>query len=74
MMRFDACRVCKPPKRHPGCHGKCEAYLTAKEYNDAIRGALHKKQANDTMIREIRDDAVRKARHGNGAMKRGKYG
>jgi hypothetical protein len=24
---FDCCRVCKAPKRHPGCHSKCPEYI-----------------------------------------------
>lgn len=35
MGSFKSCRDCKPPKRHPGCHGECEAYLAEKAANDA---------------------------------------
>ena len=29
-MSFECCRNCKPPKRHVGCHSKCEEYLEEK--------------------------------------------
>lgn len=29
-----SCRDCVAPKRHPGCHGSCQAYMAEKaEYN-----------------------------------------
>lgn len=31
------CRACHPPKRHPGCHGGCEAYLAIKRERDRCR-------------------------------------
>ena len=29
-MSFKCCKGCVPPKRHIGCHGKCEEYLEEK--------------------------------------------
>ena len=33
------CKGCEAPKRHPGCHSHCEAYLAWKEFNDQCREA-----------------------------------
>lgn len=40
VMKFDsfftACRECKFPERHPGCHDTCKKYLLEREaYNKA---------------------------------------
>lgn len=31
------CKGCEAPKRHPGCHAHCEAYLDWKELHDQCR-------------------------------------
>lgn len=31
------CKKCKPPKRHLGCHAKCQEYLIEKARNDEQR-------------------------------------
>ena len=28
------CHGCQPPQRQPGCHGRCEAFLERKRYDD----------------------------------------
>lgn len=30
-MAIKCCKGCVPPKRHSGCHAKCEQYLKEKE-------------------------------------------
>lgn len=30
-MAIKCCKDCVPPKRHSGCHSKCEQYLKEKE-------------------------------------------
>lgn len=41
MVKESPCHWCVPPKRYPGCHGKCKNYLDWKaseqEKNDARR-------------------------------------
>lgn len=31
---FECCHHCLPPKRQPGCHGYCDAYLNLKKKRD----------------------------------------
>jgi hypothetical protein len=31
MELFECCLKCKPPKRYPGCHSKCDDYLRDKK-------------------------------------------
>lgn len=31
MSRIECCRYCIPPKRHSGCHDKCEEYIKQKK-------------------------------------------
>lgn len=47
---FRCCRMCVPPKRHPGCHAGCAAYIADKKLYDEY--ALAEKQHNKT-YREI---------------------
>lgn len=35
MNYFECCHVCVPPKRYPGCSGKCPDYKEAREKFDA---------------------------------------
>ena len=30
MSNFECCKICKPPKRHPGCHDGCAEYQKNK--------------------------------------------
>lgn len=46
------CRYCTPPKRHMGCHSKCEDYAKMREETKAVREAIQEEQR----IRRIADD------------------
>ena len=50
------CYDCKPPVRHPGCHGKCEKYLAFKkdwdERNEAIRKNMMASREVSAYIKE----------------------
>ena len=35
-MTIKCCNGCVPPKRHPGCHGKCPEYLAEKAEYDRL--------------------------------------
>lgn len=50
-----SCRNCVPPKRHPGCHAVCEAYLKEKETCDKARDQRRHDQ-------RIKDDCYISAR------------
>ena len=39
--QINCCKDC--PKRYPGCHGKCEKYITARAEYDAKRAEYRKK-------------------------------
>ena len=34
------CKGCEAPKRHPGCHGKCEEYIKQKADYDKRKAEL----------------------------------
>lgn len=47
---FRCCRMCVPPKRHPGCHAGCAEYIADKKvYNEYITAA----KQDDKTYREI---------------------
>lgn len=35
MNYFECCHICVPPKRYPGCSGKCPEYATARAKYEA---------------------------------------
>lgn len=39
MIFFEACHVCKPPKRKPGCHSDCPEYAEARRKYDIRKAA-----------------------------------
>lgn len=42
MNYFECCHICVPPKRYPGCSGKCPDYAKARAKYDADRAKEHK--------------------------------
>ena len=38
------CKTCKPPQRHPGCHGTCQDYISWKEEYDKIENQNRKQK------------------------------
>lgn len=34
--RINCCRDCVYPKRHPGCHAKCEEYIAERKALDEV--------------------------------------
>ena len=38
------CRKCVPPKRYPGCHEVCEAYIKWKEEWDELKAEERKQK------------------------------
>lgn len=52
-MRETPCRYCVAPKRHIGCHGKCQEYIDWKAEWDAFQ----KEQKRERLIdRQVVDD------------------
>lgn len=43
-MAINCCKDCVPPKRFPGCHGSCAAYLKEKAEWDAMRKAMQRER------------------------------
>ena len=44
-MAINCCKGCVPPKRYPGCHGVCSAYIYEKEKHEAMRAKYIKARA-----------------------------
>lgn len=44
-MSFECCRICE--KREPGCHGKCEDYITAKTKHDEFKKELFRRRSHE---------------------------
>lgn len=42
MSHIECCRPCVPPKRHPGCHDKCEEYIKEKKHLEEEKIELRK--------------------------------
>lgn len=40
--RITVCKDCKPPVRHIGCHGTCEAYIKERNALEEIRKAARR--------------------------------
>lgn len=45
------CKECVAPKRYPGCHAKCEAYIQWKEEWDALKDKERKQKQMDDWAR-----------------------
>ena len=41
-MGIKCCKDCVPPKRHVGCHAKCEQYLKEKAEHEKMKEWEHK--------------------------------
>lgn len=44
MNAITCCMECKPPKRHPGCHGSCEQYIAERDRWMEIKADLREKE------------------------------
>ena len=66
-MKIRCCRECVPPKRHPGCHSRCEEYIAEKARLDERR---EKVALEITKESELRDYDVR--RHERAKKKHGR--
>ena len=57
MKFFEECRVCKPPKRHVGCHATCADYIRNKkvlnERNDIIYEAKQQEYLNSRYSKKL---------------------
>lgn len=58
---FDECRVCKPPRRHPGCHDRCPDYAKGKAKQDADKAAAGKSKKIDDSIRRQKYSRIKQA-------------
>lgn len=60
---FECCRICVPPKRYPGCSGKCPDYKEARAKFDAdnhkIRMDNMIQAYTNTVICNKRDNRVK---------------
>lgn len=62
-----SCVVCKPPKRHPGCHDRCEDYRREKDeyekkktaYIEAVKGEAEADAYVGTCCKRIRKRTAR---------------
>lgn len=52
---FKACITCKPPKRYPGCHEECEAYLAERRKYDKVKEAERAEKSFDGYIAVAHD-------------------
>lgn len=52
MNYFECCMKCIPPKRYPGCSGKCPEYKTAKDRYEADKAKNNEKYALKYYINE----------------------
>lgn len=61
------CHFCEPPKRYPGCHGKCPEYAAEKAEYDRLKAADAEKRKVKGDIYNQRSERVTKAlkRHGS---------
>ena len=50
-MKDNPCRECVPPKRYPGCHAVCEAYISWKEEWDTLKDKERKQKQMDGWAR-----------------------
>ena len=58
---FDECKVCKAPRRHPGCHDRCPDYAKGKAQQEADKAAADKARELDDSIRRQKYRGVRRA-------------
>lgn len=40
---FECCHICKPPKRYPGCSGKCPEYAEQRAKFDERKAIARKR-------------------------------
>ena len=55
------CRYCQTPKRHPGCHGACEEYITERAEYDRLKAIYDRERDINIGIVQQRGDSVYKA-------------
>ena len=60
MGNFDECRVCKPPRRYPGCQDHCPDYAKAKAKYEADKALADKARKVDASIRSQKYRGVRR--------------
>ena len=60
-LQNNPCRDCVAPKRHPGCHAECEAYLNWKKEWDAQKEKIREQQRMDSWA--LPEKPIRKRRH-----------
>ena len=41
-MPIKCCKDCVAPKRHPGCHGSCDAYIAEKAEYERLKAVYEK--------------------------------
>ena len=58
-MTIYSCKGCE--KRYPGCHGRCEAYLSEKAKHDALKAENDRKKAIVGGVLSQRSEGVYKA-------------
>ena len=58
---IDCCRYCQTPKRHPGCHGACEEYITERAEYDRLKAIHDRNRDIDIGIVQQRGERVYKA-------------
>lgn len=59
---FKSCRDCKPPKRHPGCHGECEEYKASKLAYDEEMEQIRKTKELDRDYTEFKSHVTAKTK------------
>ena len=59
-MRNNPCKECVSPKRYPGCHVVCEAYIKWKEEWDELKAKERKQKQMDDWARPERSKRRRR--------------
>ena len=67
------CHHCVAPKRHPGCHGHCQEYITQKAEYEQIKAKHDLKRNVDSAIYGDRGNKVYKAMREREKAKKGKW-
>ena len=58
------CKYCVAPKRHAGCHAKCQEYIDWNEVHQIRKASIREanKAEDDCLLRCFRNDTKRRKR------------
>ena len=58
---FESCHICKPPKRHTGCHDHCKEYAEEKARHEAYKEAERQQIHLDREIYRQKSEGIHRA-------------